>query len=45
MKRISSIGSLMLGLVVLVSACASPSAPPLSPAADKLTFLFFYTEG
>lgn len=45
MKRIYSTGSLMIGLVVLIAACASTAAPPLTPAADKLTFLFLYTEG
>jgi hypothetical protein len=35
-----------LGLVaVLLSACNGQSDSGITPAADKLTFLFFYTNG
>lgn len=45
MKRTYSLGIIMIGLVVFISACSSTSAPPLAPAEDKPTFLFMYTEG
>ena len=35
---------LVTGLAVLLSAC-STSEPQITPAKDKLTFLFFYTDG
>ena len=35
---------LITGLAVLLSAC-SGSTPQITPAKDKLTFLFFYTDG
>ena len=35
---------LIIGLAVLLSACSS-SEPQITPAKDKLTFLFFYTSG
>lgn len=35
---------LITGLAVLFAACSS-SEPQFTPAKDKLTFLFFYTDG
>ena len=35
---------LITGLAVLLSAC-NGSDPQITPAKDKLTFLFFYTDG
>ena len=35
---------LITGLAVLLSAC-SGSEPQIPPSKDKLTFLFFYTDG
>jgi hypothetical protein len=32
-------------LAILLGACSGNGAPAVTPAADKLTFLFFYTEG
>jgi hypothetical protein len=32
-------------LALLLGACSGSSTPPVTPATDKLTFLFFYTEG
>jgi hypothetical protein len=37
---------LLLGLVpFLLGACSKQENLPVVPASDKLTFLFFYTEG
>ncbi len=37
---------LLIGLTtILLGACGSSNATQITPAADKLTFLFFYTEG
>jgi hypothetical protein len=37
---------LMLGLIpLLLGACAKQENLPITLASDKLTFLFFYTEG
>ena len=37
---------LILGLIpLLLGACSMQENPPVVPATDKLTFLFFYTEG
>jgi len=37
---------LFVGLTaVLLGACSSSTTPQITPAADKLTFLFFYTDG
>ena len=33
-----------LSLLVLVSACVIGPELPITPAEDKLTFLFFYTD-
>jgi hypothetical protein len=30
---------------ILLSACSREGLLPVSPATDKLTFLFFYTDG
>ena len=36
----------ILGLLaLLLGACSWNAPPPVTPAADKLTFLFFYTKG
>jgi len=35
---------LLTGLAVLLGAC-NGSSPQITPATDKLTFLFFYTDG
>jgi hypothetical protein len=36
----------VIGLAsILLSACSTSDAPPITPAKDKLTFLFFYTDG
>jgi hypothetical protein len=38
--------ALLLGLTtVLLGACSEDTTPPITPATEKLTFLFFYTEG
>ncbi len=38
--------ALLLGLTtVLLGACSEDTALPITPATDKLTFLFFYAEG
>lgn len=37
---------LLVGLVaILLGACSGSDTPQITPAADKLTFLFFYTDG
>lgn len=33
-----------LSLLIFVSACTSSPELPITPSADKLTFLFFYTD-
>ncbi len=36
----------VIGLAsMLLSACKTSDAPPITLAKDKLTFLFFYTDG
>ena len=30
---------------ILLGACSGTNATQITPAADKLTFLFFYTDG
>jgi len=43
MRRVSLI--VLLGLLAIVSAaCGSAKETGITPAPDKLTFLFFYTE-
>jgi len=37
---------MIFGLAALVlSACRASSSPQITPAADRLTFLFFYADG
>ena len=38
-------GLALLALAVLLAACSSPTEPGITPAPDRLTFLFFYTDG
>ena len=45
MKRTYKFIALTIGLLVLLSACSADQSPPVAPATDKLTFLFFYTDG
>lgn len=35
----------LLTLAALLAACSSPTDPGITPAPDRLTFLFFYTDG
>jgi uncharacterized protein YcfL len=35
----------VLLISLLLSACGSSQASPITPAPESLTFLFFYTEG
>jgi hypothetical protein len=36
----------MISIVsILISACGSTENPPITPAPDKLTYMYFYTEG
>jgi hypothetical protein len=37
---------LLIGLMtILLGACSSSDTQQITPADDKLTFLFFYTDG
>lgn len=37
--------SLLAVLAALLTGCSSPVESGVTPAADRLTFLFFYTDG
>ncbi len=43
MRKITLVFFVLSGL--LLSACGGQTDAGITPAADKLTFLFFYTDG